>query len=156
MPALISDDELNFSAHKVILSASSPFFKNLFSKTIQPNPIIYLGGVSSTNLSYILDFIYAGKVQLRQDDIDSFLDQAQKLKVSGLSGEKVKETLKPKPPLIIPKAEKFDYESTESESSKTKSSDPDSEYIKEVSEAEVPEPMETEGISKENSKLLML
>ena len=96
---LISDDELSFSAHKVILSSCSSFFKNVFSKTIQHNPVIYLGGVSSINLSYLLDFIYTGKVQLHQNDIDSFLNQAQKLKVSGLSVQKVKETLKPKPPM---------------------------------------------------------
>ena len=146
--SLISDDELNFSAHKVILSSCSSFFKNVFSKTIQHNPVIYLGGVSSINLSYLLDFIYTGKVQLRQDDIDSFLHQAQKLKVSGLSVQKVKETLKPKPPMIIPKAEKFDYGFTEPTSSRTNNSDP--ETIEEL--PEVQEPMEIEDASNNTSK----
>ena len=153
---LISDDELNFSAHKVILSACSPFFKNVFSKTIQPNPIIYLGGVSSTNLSYLLDFIYVGKVQLRPDDIDNFLDQAQKLKVSGLSVQKVKETLKPKPPMIIiPKTENFDHGFPEPTRSNSKTSDPISEPepIEESAPEEVsePEPMETEATQNANS-----
>lgn len=157
---LISDDELNFSAHKVILSACSPFFKNVFSKTIQPNPIIYLGGVSSKNLSYLLDFIYIGKVQLRQDDIDNFLDQAQKLKVSGLSVQKVKETLKPKPPMIIiPKTENFDHGFPEPTSSTSKSNDPVFKPIEESAPEEVPEPepMETEVTqnAKSNNEVLI-
>ena len=157
---LISDDELNFSAHKVILSACSPFFKNVFSKTIQPNPFIYLGGVSSKNLSYLLDFIYIGKVQLRQDDIDNFLDQAQKLKVSGLSVQKVKETLKPKPPMIIiPKTEKFDHGFPEPTSSTSKSNDPVFKPIEESAPEEVsePEPMETDVTqnAKSNNEVLI-
>ena len=37
---LISDDEKNFSAHKVILSACSTFFKNVFSKTKNVNKLV--------------------------------------------------------------------------------------------------------------------
>ena len=46
--------------------------------------MIYLSGVNSANLSFILDYIYQGEVQIYQEDLDNFLDVAQKLKIEGL------------------------------------------------------------------------
>ena len=48
------------------------------------NPLLYLSGVSSVNLKMILDYIYHGEVKLFQEQIDSFLESAQKLEVEGL------------------------------------------------------------------------
>ena len=81
---LVSEDELQLSAHKLVLSACSSFFKNILKKNVHASPLIYLSGVSSSNLKNILDYIYCGEVQLFQDQLDSFLDAAQKLKISGL------------------------------------------------------------------------
>ena len=81
---LVSEDELQLSAHKLVLSACSSFFKNILKKNIHTSPLIYLSGVSSSNLRNVLDYIYCGEVQLFQDQLDSFLDAAQKLKISGL------------------------------------------------------------------------
>ena len=81
---LVSEDELQMSAHKLVLSACSSFFKNILKKNVHASPLIYLSGVSSSNLKNILDYIYCGEVQLFQDQLDSFLDAAQKLKISGL------------------------------------------------------------------------
>ena len=47
---------------------------------------IYLDGVEAKNLHLILDYIYQGEVQIFQDDLDSFLTVAQKLKIEGLTG----------------------------------------------------------------------
>ena len=38
------------------------------------------------DLNHILDYIYEGQVQLYQEDLDSFLEVAQKLKINGLIG----------------------------------------------------------------------
>ena len=48
------------------------------------HPLLYLSGVTSSNLSFILDYIYQGEVQLYQEQLDSFLDTAQKLRIAGL------------------------------------------------------------------------
>ena len=82
---LVSDDEVQFQAHKVVLSASSPFFKNVLKKSPHEHPLIYLNGVSSTSIKYILDYVYQGKVDIYQDQLDSFLDTASKLKIFGLT-----------------------------------------------------------------------
>ena len=81
---LVSDDEEHIQAHKVVLSASSEFFKRILRKASHTNPLIYLSGVESKNLSYVMDYIYQGEVQLYQEELDSFLDTAQKLNIDGL------------------------------------------------------------------------
>ena len=81
---LVSGDNQQISAHKVVLSACSEFFKNIFKKNIHSNPLIFLDNVSFSDLKLILDYIYLGEVQIFQDDLDSFLLKAQKLKLEGL------------------------------------------------------------------------
>ena len=60
---LISDDKVKFPAHKIILSACSNMFKFIFKDNTHANPILYLGGVSSVNLGFILDYIYNAMVK---------------------------------------------------------------------------------------------
>ena len=90
---LLSDDGEAVSAHKVVLSASSEFFKGVLRKADHSKPMIYLNGVEYKVLKHILDYIYEGEVQLYQEDLDSFLDVAQKLKINGLiEGQEEKES----------------------------------------------------------------
>ena len=84
---LVSDDEHLLSAHKLVLSASSDFFKNILRKSTHSSPLVYLPGVKSAVLNSIIDYIYNGEVHLYQDDLDNFLDVAQKLRIEGLIGE---------------------------------------------------------------------
>ena len=62
------DDSLK--AHKVILSASSPFFRKVLSKTKQDHPYIYLKGITFVDLKDIVDFVYTGEVQIPSENID--------------------------------------------------------------------------------------
>ena len=48
--------------------------------------MLFLAGVSSINLGFILDYIYQGEVNLYQEQLDSFLESAQKLEIEGLLG----------------------------------------------------------------------
>ena len=84
--SLLSDDGEAVSAHKVVLAASSEFFKSVLRKADHSKPMIYLNGVAFKELNHILDYIYEGEVQLYQDDLDYFLEVAQKLKINGLIG----------------------------------------------------------------------
>ena len=83
---LVSDDHEVFSGHKVVLSASSEFFKRILRKAEHAKPMIYLNGVRFKELSQILDYIYDGEVQLFQEEVDDFISTAQKLKIDGLIG----------------------------------------------------------------------
>ena len=69
-------------------------FKFILKKNIQGHPLLYLSGVSSQNIGFILDYIYYGEVNIYQEHLDSFLESAQKLEISGLIGgnEERKET----------------------------------------------------------------
>ena len=100
---LISDDESKLSAHKVVLSACSSFFKSVLRATGKSIPIIYLSGVNSHNLKFILDYMYQGEVQIFQEQLDDFLNVAQKLKIEGLiSDQNIEEEKVPVEPVSVP------------------------------------------------------
>ena len=81
---LVSDDEKQMSAHKLVLSACSSFFKTILRKNTHTHPLIYLSGVDSKNLGLVLNYIYEGEVNIWQEQLDNFLNLAQKLKIEGL------------------------------------------------------------------------
>ena len=82
---LVCDDARQFHAHKVILSACSPFFRNLFVKNPHPKPLLFLKGIRYEELETILKFMYLGQAQLPQDDLSAFLAAAKDLQVKGLN-----------------------------------------------------------------------
>ena len=77
------DEQLQ--AHKVIISACSPFFRDVLRKNPHAHPLLYLKGVKYTCLQSILTYMYCGEVTLRQEDLASFIDVAEDLKVKGLT-----------------------------------------------------------------------
>jgi len=81
---LVSDDQQQVTAHKLVLSACSDFFKNIFNSNTHSHPLIYLDGVGASELNLVLDYIYQGEVQIYQEKLDRFLEIAKKLKLDGL------------------------------------------------------------------------
>jgi len=71
-------------AHKVILSACSPFFQRILKQNSHTHPLIYLKGVKFTDLESILQFMYLGKVDVVTANLVTLLDVAQELEVKGL------------------------------------------------------------------------
>jgi len=84
MDVTISCDGEQVKAHKVILSACSLTFKTLLKKNPAPHPVIVLWDVSPRDLAAILDFMYHGEVNVKQDHLNSFLAVAERLRVRGL------------------------------------------------------------------------
>ena len=84
--SLVSDDQKMMSAHKLVLSASSPYFKHILTHNKHSHPLLCLDGVSSGELQFVLDYIYQGEVQIPQEQRDRFLEGAQRLKLEGLTG----------------------------------------------------------------------
>ena len=71
---LVSDDEVQFQAHKLVLSASSQFFKNIFKKPQETSTfMLYLSGIQAKDLKLVMDYIYEGEVEVVQDELNSFL-----------------------------------------------------------------------------------
>ena len=90
-------DEDQLSAHKVILSACSPFFKNLLRRNQHPHPLLYLKGISFTGIQSVLNFMYYGEVNIAQEDLNNFLMVAEELQVKGLTQNQRQENLNSKP-----------------------------------------------------------
>ena len=84
---LVSDDHTQISAHKLVLSASSPYFKHILTTNKHSHPLLCLDGVSSAELQCVLDYIYQGEVQIYQEQLDRFLVVAQRLQLEGLTSQ---------------------------------------------------------------------
>jgi len=78
-------NEGQIQAHKVILSACSPFFKTILRRNPHQHPLLYLQGVSHADLQSVLSFMYQGEVSVAQEELNSFLAVAENLKVKGLT-----------------------------------------------------------------------
>eukprot|EP00092_Neocalanus_flemingeri_P021344 GFUD01023133.1.p1 GENE.GFUD01023133.1~~GFUD01023133.1.p1 ORF type:complete len:304 (-),score=72.93 GFUD01023133.1:2-874(-) len=85
---LACNGDRQLQAHKVILSACSPFFRNILKKNPHQHPLIYLKGVLYEELVSVLNFMYHGEVNVAQEDLTSFLAVAEELKVKGLTQDK--------------------------------------------------------------------
>jgi len=81
---LACEDE-QIQAHKIILSACSPFFRNILRRNIHQHPLLYLKGVKYTDLQSVLNFMYHGEVNVAQEELNSFLAVAEDLRVKGLT-----------------------------------------------------------------------
>jgi len=81
---LACEDE-TVEAHKVVISACSPFFRRVLTKTKQNHPFIYLKGVLHKDLVALLEYIYTGETQVPAEDVNRFIEAAQELKIKGLA-----------------------------------------------------------------------
>ena len=81
---LACEDGQQVEAHKVIVAASSPFFQKLLERNQHPHPLIYMRMVTFEDLTALVDFIYFGKANIPQENIESFLAIAEDLQVKGL------------------------------------------------------------------------
>jgi hypothetical protein len=82
---LACEDSDQLLAHKVILSACSPFFRTVLRRNPHQHPLLYLKGVKYTDLQSVLNFMYHGEVNVAQDELNSFLAVAEDLRVKGLT-----------------------------------------------------------------------
>jgi len=81
----VACEDLQFQAHKVVLSASSQFFNSILVKHSHPYPLLYLSGVKASDMKSLLDFMYSGEVTVDVDRLQSFIAAAKELKIQGLN-----------------------------------------------------------------------
>eukprot|EP00092_Neocalanus_flemingeri_P058050 GFUD01069113.1.p1 GENE.GFUD01069113.1~~GFUD01069113.1.p1 ORF type:complete len:293 (+),score=58.11 GFUD01069113.1:110-988(+) len=84
---LATDDHHQIQAHKIILSAGSEFFSEIFRKTKHPAPFIFLKGINRVDLENIIDFMYNGEANIAQEELSKFLATAQELQVKGIQSK---------------------------------------------------------------------
>ena len=85
---LATNDDANIRAHKVILSSSSPMFRDILLKNPHTNPLIYFNSLKSDVVKLIIKFIYLGQCEVGQDGLIDFLAAGKELKIKGLAEEK--------------------------------------------------------------------
>jgi len=78
-------DDNQLQAHKVILSACSPFFRSVLKRNPHQHPLLYLKGVKYEEILSVLNFMYHGEVSVAQEELNSFLAVAEDLQVKGLT-----------------------------------------------------------------------
>ena len=83
---LVCEDGHLLDTHKLVLSASSQFFRDLFKMNNHSHPLIFLRGVKAHDLVALVDFLYNGEAKMSHEHIESFLAIADDLKIKGLAG----------------------------------------------------------------------
>lgn len=75
------------SAHKILLSMCSPYFRDVFKENPCPHPIVILKDVSCGVMQELLQFMYDGEVTVDYSDFTSFIKTAELLQICGLTEE---------------------------------------------------------------------
>jgi len=81
---LVGDDDIQVTAHKIVLSSCSPVFRRLLQNNPHPHPLLYMRGIKHHNLQSILQYMYCGEVRIFQEDMDEFISVSNDLKVKDL------------------------------------------------------------------------
>ncbi|XP_075234898.1 longitudinals lacking protein-like [Lycorma delicatula] len=72
-------------AHKMVLSACSPYFQELFKLHQLPHPVIIFNGIGFSELKLVVEFMYRGEIKVLESDLQTVLQTAEALQVKGLS-----------------------------------------------------------------------
>ncbi|CAK1554706.1 unnamed protein product [Leptosia nina] len=78
-------DGRKLKAHKVVLSACSPYFQSLFMDNPSEHPIVILRDIMYSDLKAVVEFMYRGEINVSQEQITGLLKVAETLKVRGLT-----------------------------------------------------------------------
>jgi len=83
----LSADGQFIRAHRVILSACSPYFRTLFKSSFlhEKHPVIILKDVDFENLKSLVEYMYKGEANVPQNMLPSFISTAESLQVRGLA-----------------------------------------------------------------------
>ncbi|XP_076644888.1 uncharacterized protein LOC143354555 isoform X14 [Halictus rubicundus] len=93
-------------AHKVVLSACSPYFEGLLSEHYDKHPVFILKDVKFKELKAMMDYMYRGEVNISQDQLAALLKAAESLQIKGLSESKTSGSSKTdsRPQKVVPQA----------------------------------------------------
>lgn len=72
-------------AHKMVLSACSPYFQELFRVHEVAHPVIIMNGVRFADLKQVIEFMYKGEIKILETELEKLLSVAENLQVKGLS-----------------------------------------------------------------------
>ncbi|KAJ8712137.1 hypothetical protein PYW07_004979 [Mythimna separata] len=74
-------------AHKLVLSACSPYFEQIFKDNPCQHPIVILKGIPFSEINLLVEFMYKGSVDVQELDLQSLMHTASELEIRGLAYE---------------------------------------------------------------------
>ncbi|KAK7071100.1 hypothetical protein SK128_007369 [Halocaridina rubra] len=74
-----------YPVHKLVLSTCSEYFNDIFERTPCKNPVVVLKDIQCRDLEFLLDYMYIGEVNVRQNELSSLIKAAECLRVKGLA-----------------------------------------------------------------------
>ena len=78
---LVCEDRKQFRAHRNILAASSPIFRDLVQIQKGNQAVFFLKGVQGSDLESVLQFLYFGEATLYENRINAFLNVSNILEI---------------------------------------------------------------------------
>ena len=86
---LVCDNLRKIEAHKILLSACSPVFKNILQGSMKQTMVIFLRGIDYEDLESLIHFIYTGEVTINKERLNDFLQSAKDLEIKDLGVENI-------------------------------------------------------------------
>ena len=124
---LVCDDQTQFKAHKIVLRACSPVFKNIIDNNPSQHPLIYLRGIQSYEIESILQFMYLGEGRFYYERMGEFNKVAKELEVKEISNG----LMNPNVEEVVTEETVMDDEEKENEPKQTSEMQLEEEYVKE-------------------------
>ena len=84
-------DGHNIKAHRLVLSACSPYFTKLLQENPDRHPVIIVKGVKYAHVKALVHFIYNGEVAIDQKDLPDLIAIAREFQVRGLADRNLQE-----------------------------------------------------------------
>ena len=81
---LATADNKTLEAHKAVLNSCSLFFRNIFKMNQHTKPLLYFHNIDQVRIEKILQFIYLGKVEVGECDVDEFISLGTTFGLVGL------------------------------------------------------------------------
>jgi len=82
-----NEEQQLLSAHSLMLSVCSPYFRTLLSENRhkEKHHIIHLHGVSARHMQQLLVYMYRGEISISQEDLGPLIETARCLQIKGLA-----------------------------------------------------------------------
>lgn len=73
-------------AHRLVLSVCSPYFRKMFTQMpANQHAFVFLKDVSHSALKDLIQFMYCGEVNVKQEALPAFISTAEALQIKGLT-----------------------------------------------------------------------
>jgi len=104
-----AEDQQLLSAHSLMLSVCSPYFRSLLTENRhkEKHHIIHLSGVTGRHMQQLLVYMYRGEISISQEDLGPLIETAKCLQIKGLAMAQPNVNISASPPPPAQKKRSF-------------------------------------------------